>query len=118
VGQQIYFNTSAQLYENESGDLAIRFADNSVFKSVGLKIGKSFILEVMEVMRQGKRPEGWCMIPYRKLFRDEQKWRLISSMGFLEGDETKPALLLEVNPEVLGSQAKQYLKEDMPKIFQ
>ncbi len=58
------------------------------------------------------------MIPYRKLFHDDQGWRLISSMGFLDGDEAKPALLLEVDPEVMGSQAKQYLQADMPETFQ
>ena len=58
------------------------------------------------------------MIPYRKLLHDDQGWRLISSMGFLDGDEAKPALLLEVDPAVMGSQAKQYLQADMPETFQ
>ena len=118
MGQKLQFNTSAQLFENKSGDLAIRFANNLVFEYVGSEPAKSFILDAMELMNQGKRPADWRMIPYRKLFHDDQNWRLISSLGFLDGDETRPALLLEVNPAALGSQAKQYLKADMPKTLQ
>lgn len=118
MGEQVHFNTSAQLYENESGALAIRLANNSVFEYVGLSHGKSFVVDAMALMSQDNQPADWRMIPYRKLFHDEQNWRLVSSMGFLDGDEAKPALLLEVNPEVLGRQAKQYLKADMPKTLQ
>ena len=115
MGQQTHFNSSAQLFENKSGGLAIRFANNLVFECEGLKPGSSFVFEAIELMRHGKRADNWRMIPYRKLLHDDQKWRLISSMGFLDGDENKPALLLEVKPEMLGRQARQYLKEVMPK---
>jgi len=118
MGQKKHFSTTAQLYENESGDLAIRFANNLVFEYVGLKPGKGFVLEAMELLSQGTRPTEWRMIPYRKLHRDGQKWRLISSAGFLDGDEARPALILEVNPEVLGSHAKQYLRTDLFKTLQ
>jgi len=118
MGEQVHFNTSAQLFENDSGVLAIRLANNSVFEYVGLNVGKSFVLDAMALMSQGNPPADWRRIPYRKLAHDDQNWRLVSSMGFLDGDEAKPALLLEVNPEALGSQAKQYLQADLPKTLQ
>ncbi len=118
MGQQVHFNASAQLFENESGDLAIRFANNSVFEYSSSRPGKGFVSDAMDMLSQGKRRTDWRMIPYRKLFHDDQNWHLISSMGFLDGDESKPALLLEVNPEQLGRRARQYLKTDLPKTLQ
>jgi hypothetical protein len=56
------------------------------------------------------------MIPYRKFLQDGRKWRLVSSLGFLDGDETKPAVGLEVRPEQLGKQARIYLQPDIPVI--
>lgn len=118
MSSQLHFNASAQLYENEYGDLAIRFANNSVFEGVGTNSSESFAVEAMDAITQDIHPANWRLIPYRKLFHDDQKWHLIISMGFLDGDETKPALLLEVKPEMLGVQAKQYLKPDMPETLQ
>lgn len=102
MGQKIHFNASAQLYENECGDLAIRFANNLVFEAVGIHSEKSFVTEAIELMRRGERPPGWRMIPYRKLLHGRHHWHLVSSLGFLDGDETKPAVGLDVKPEELG----------------
>lgn len=118
MGSQIHFNASAQLYENEYGDLAIRFANNSVFECVGTNSSESFTVEAMDAITQDVHPADWRPIPYRKLLHDDQKWHLISSMGFLDGDEARPALLLEVKPDELGIHAKQYLKPDMPQTLQ
>jgi hypothetical protein len=117
MGQTIHFCTSAQLYENVHGDLAIRFASNQVFQLVGILSGKSFVTDATEMMDQGKHPSGWRRIPYRKLLNDSQYWHLVSSLGYLDGDESKPALGLEVKPEELGMQARLYLKPDIPKIL-
>ena len=116
--QQVHFNASAQLFENELGDLAIRFADNSVFEYSSSSLGKGFVSDAMNMLVQGKCRADWRMIPYRKLFHDDQNWHLISSMGFLDGDEDSPALLLEIKPEQLGSRARKYLKTDLPKTLQ
>lgn len=118
MGQSLFFDTTAQLYESELGNLAIRFANDMVFEYVGMDSGKGFILDVTALLAQGKRPEEWRLIPYRKLFSDNQKWRLISSMGYLDGDKSRPALVLEVNPEVLGNHARQYLKTALPQSLQ
>lgn len=118
MNSQVHFNTSAQLYENDNGELAIRFANNQVFESVGSRPGKSFVLEARDQLLQGEHPAEWREVPYNKLFHDDQRWHLVSSMGFLDGDESKPAILLEVAPENLGRQAKQYLQPDMPMTLQ
>lgn len=116
MGQKIHFDTSAQLYENEHGELAIRFANNLVFVSVGRRPGKSFASEASELLKRGKRPEDWRMIPYRQLAEDGHRWHLISSLGFLDGDAARPAIGLEVKPEELGRQARLYLQPDIPAI--
>ena len=118
MNQQIHFNASAQLYENQYGELAIRFANNLVFELIGTNHEKGFVSEAMEMLRQGKRPTDWRMIPYRKLLYDEQNWHLVSSMGFLDGDENRPAVLLDVKPAELGERAKNYLRPAMPKTLQ
>lgn len=116
MGQKIHFDTSAQLYENEHGDLAIRFANNLVFAAVGRRPGKSFASEAIELLNRGQRPEDWRMIPYRQFSEGGHHWHLISSLGFLDGDEARPAIGLEVKPEELGRQARRYLQPDIPAI--
>jgi hypothetical protein len=115
MGQTIPFNTSAQLYENEHGDLAIRFSNNLVFESVGIHPEKGFATEVLGLLNNEERPLEWRMTPYRRLLNDGLDWRLVGSMGFLDGDETKPAIVLDVKPEDLGEQARRYLKPDLPR---
>lgn len=116
--QKVHFNTSAQLFENKLGALAIRFANNSVYEYSTSSLGKGFVSDATNMLSKGKLRTDWRMIPYRKLFHDDQNWHLISSMGFLDGDEARPALLLEVKPEQLGSHARKYLKSDLPKTLQ
>jgi hypothetical protein len=115
MGQTIHFNTSAQLYENEHGDLAIRFSNNMVFELVGIHHEKGFVTEALDMLNKEERPPGWRMIPYSKLLNDGLGWHLVGSMGFLDGDETKPAIGLDVKPEDLGEQARRYLKPDLPR---
>lgn len=117
MGQSIMFDTSAQLYENEQGDLAIRFSNDTVFASVGVHPEKGFAAEVLEMLNDDEHPPGWRMIPYRKLEDDGQNWRLVGSMGFLEGDETRLAIGLEVKPEELGEQARRYLQPAISRIL-
>ena len=115
MGQTIHFNTSAQLYENSRGDLAIRFSNNLVFESVGIHPENGFVTEALEMLNNEERPSEWRMIPYRKLLNDGLDWHLVGSLGFLDGDEKKPAIGLDVRPEDLGEQARRYLKPDLPR---
>lgn len=115
--QTVHLTSSAQLYENEYGDLAIRFENNAVFERVGFNSEKSFVAEALEFIERGERPGSWQEMPFRKLQHDGHGWHLISSLGFLNGDETQPAVGLDVKAESLGEQARHYLKADMPRVL-
>lgn len=115
--QTVHLTSSAQLYENEYGDLAIRFENNEVFEGVGTHSDKSFAAEALEFLKNGARPAQWQEMPYRKLQHDSHGWRLVSSIGFLDGDEMKPAVGLDIKPEELGARARRYLQPDMPQIL-
>jgi hypothetical protein len=115
MGQAIHFTSSAELYENEYGELAVRFANNVVFAHVGTRPGKGFVAEAIDLLKRGERPPEWKMIPYRKLLHDGHGWHLVSSMGYIDDDKSKPAVGLDVKPESLGNLAKRYLKPDMPQ---
>lgn len=110
--RKLYFNTSAQLYEDEYGDLAVRFGNNAVFDGVGICSGKGFVAEALEVINNGVRPTEWHEIPYRKLLHDGHGWHQVASLGFIDGDETTLAIGLEVKPEELGYQARHYLNQE------
>ena len=111
---KIHFSASTQLYENNSGDLAIRFANNSVFENVGVTPGPGFVSEALTLINQGESSAGWRLVPFRKLEHDGKSWHLVSSFGFLDDDQSRPALVLEVKPETLGQQAREYLRTDLP----
>ncbi|MDT8443432.1 MAG: hypothetical protein RQ722_04010 [Desulfuromonadales bacterium] len=115
--QTVHLTSSAQLYENEYGELAIRFENNRVFECVGRNSEKSFVTEALEFIKSGVHPAQWQEMPFRKLLHDGHGWQLISSIGFLDGDETRPAVGLDVKPEKLGDQARRYLQSDMPQIL-
>jgi hypothetical protein len=115
--QTVHLTSSAQLYENDTGDLAIRFENNTVYESVGVHSEKSFVTEALEMLRSGEHPPQWQKIPFRKLLSDGHNWHLVSSLGYLDGDINRPAVGLDVKPEALGKQAKRYLQPDMPKVL-
>ncbi len=115
--QTVHLTSNAQLYENEYGDLAIRFENNRVFEYVGKKSEKSFVTEALEFIKSGVHPAQWQEMPFRKLSHDGHGWQLVSSLGFLDGDETRPAVGLDVKPAELGEQARGYLQPDMPQIL-
>jgi hypothetical protein len=115
--QTVHLTSSAQLYENDTGDLAIRFENNEVYEGVGAGSGKSFVSEALEMLESGDHPPEWQKIPFRKLLSDGHNWHLVSSLGYLDGDKSRPAVGLDVKPEVLGKQAKRYLQPDMPQVL-
>lgn len=109
-----FFDSSAELDQNEYGDLAIRFATNEVYIGVGNKPGKGFVSEAIAHLDCGKHPQDWQRQSERKLRLDGHGWHLISSMGYIDDDKSKPAVGLDVKPENLGNQARKYLHQDMP----
>jgi hypothetical protein len=116
--EQIHFSASAQLYENTSGDLAIRFANNTVFENVAATPGHGFVSDALALINQGESSAGWRLVPFRTLQHDGKNWHLVSSFGFLDDDQSRPVLVLEVKPETLGRQAKEYLRTDLPVTLQ
>ena len=110
-----FFDSSAELYENEDGDLAIRFANNEVFTGVGTEPGEGFVSEAMAFLEQGEQPRNWERQSERKLRLDGHGWHLVSSMGYIDEDKSKPAVGLDVKPEQLGGKARRYLHPAMPE---
>jgi hypothetical protein len=115
--QTFHLTSSAQLYENVDGGLAIRFENNVVFEGVGMNSEQNFVVEALEYLASGKHPRQWQEMPFRRLQHDGQGWHLVSSVGFLDGDETRPTVGLDVKPENLGEQARRYLKPAMPQVL-
>ena len=110
----VHLTSSAQLYENKFGDLAIRFANNVVFAGVGTDAQRDFVAEALAYLASGECPRQWQELPVRKLQHDDQGWHLVGSIGFLDGDETQPAVGLDVKPQELGEQARHYLRSALP----
>lgn len=114
MAETFFFDSSAELYENEDGDLAIRFANNEVYTGVGREPGQGFVTEAIAYLEQGEQPPGWQQQSERKLRLDGHGWHLVSSMGYIDDDKSKPAVGLDVKPEQLGEKARAYLHRDMP----
>ncbi len=110
MAEQVSFNINAELYENQFGELAIRFPGEKVFREVGTQPESSFRTEAVEMLKSGDRPPEWREMPPHELLYGHN-WHCISRLGFIEGDMEKPALELEVEPERIGAQGKSYLRE-------
>lgn len=117
MGETMHFNTAAELFENEFGELAIRFPDNRVYARVGTTPGAGFLTEASTMLRDGRHPDDWERVPFGRLGHDGHGWRLVGTLGFLDGDEGKPAVGLDVRPEELGSAARSYLLADLPGVM-
>ena len=105
----VSFNINAELYENDFGDLAIRFEGDKVYQGVGNTEGALFSNEASQVIRDGELPQGWQEISPREILYGHG-WHLISSLGFIDGNMDKPAVELEVLPDQLGATARKYLE--------
>jgi len=110
MGERLSFNINAELYENQFGDLAIRFPGEKVFRDVGPETGTSFVEDAKNALVEGKHPEGWHEMPAHELLYG-RGWHCISRMGFVEGDENRPGIEFEVDPGTVGSKAQVYLRE-------
>ena len=106
---RIAFNVNAELYENCFGELAIRFPGETVFH-LGLEPNHGqFQDDVVNKMEKGLQPKEWSAIPAHQLLFG-QDWQCIATIGYLDGDPTRPAVSLEVEPDRLGAQALIYLE--------
>lgn len=110
MGERVSFNVNAELYENQFGDLAIRFPGEKVYRDVGPETGTSFVDDAKSMLIEGRHPQGWHEMPAHELLYG-RGWHCISRMGFVNGDEKKPGVEFEVEPGTIGSKAKLYLRE-------
>lgn len=109
MSEKVSFNINAELYENRFGDLAIRFLGEKVYREVGKRIGAVFTEEALAVLKSGMHPRDWVEMPAHELLYG-QDWHCISRLGFVQGEQNRPAVEFEGNPENYGSMAKSYLK--------
>jgi hypothetical protein len=110
MAEQVSFNINAELYENQFGELAIRFPGEKVFREVGRRREASFRNDAVRMLKTGEHPTEWREMPPHELLYGHN-WHCISRMGFIEGDMERPALELDADPGKIGAQAKSYLRE-------
>jgi hypothetical protein len=106
---QVSFNINAELYENNFGELAIRFAGDYVYRGVGEEEGARFHTDVVGALERGEHPDSWQEMPHRELLYGQ--WHCIGRLGYLQGDASQPGVELEVEPEELGPAARSYLAD-------
>lgn len=103
------FNINVELYENSHGELALRFPGEYVYRAQEGGKGGDFVRDSMEMIRSGKRPPGWREMPAHQLLYGHG-WHCISRLGFMDGDESRPAIEFEEDPSGFGKQARDYLR--------
>ncbi len=101
------FNINVELYENELGELALRFPDRRVYRVTG--DDAEFVKQAVELLKTGIRPKDLQEMPAHQLLYG-RGWHCITRLGFLGGEEDRPAVEFEGDPETFGTQAKEYLK--------
>ena len=109
MANRLSFNINVELYEDLHGDLALRFPGEKVYRAVEGGGRGDFIRDSTDMIRNGKRPPGWREMPAHQLLYG-QGWHCISRLGFLDGDESRPAVEFEDDPSGFGEQAKSYLR--------
>ncbi len=106
--QQFSFNIHAELYENDFGDLAIRFEGDRVYS--GMSNEHRFQDDARQFIEKGELPAGWQEMPPHQLLYGHN-WQCVSRLGYIDGDFERPAVEFEVEPEALGAPAKNYLAD-------
>ena len=107
--RKMSFNINVELYENFHGELALRFPGEKVYREVGQEARADFIREATEMIRSGDHPQTWRDMPAHQLLYGHG-WHCIGRLGFIDGDENRPAVEFEEDPERIGDLAKTYLK--------
>lgn len=108
--EMVAFNVHAELYENDFGELAIRFEGEKVYRGMGGVENARFQEDAREVIAAGQIPNGWKEMPPHELLYG-RGWHHVGSMGFIDGDLGRPALELEVEPAQLGDAARRYMAD-------
>lgn len=106
---QISFNINVELYENVHGELALRLPGNYVYWVEEVSAGREFVSDSTAMILTGQRPPGWREMPAHQLLYGNG-WHCISRLGFIDGDENRPAVEFEGDPAGFGSTARAYLQ--------
>jgi hypothetical protein len=110
MAERVSFNINAELYENQFGELAVRFPGEKVYRDVGEGKEASFIDDARAVIVDHRCPQGWHEMPAHELLYGKG-WQCISRLGFIGGDTDKPGVEFEVDAEEIGKKARKYLGE-------
>ncbi len=108
--EQVAFNVHAELYEDETGDLAVLLEGDYVYRIPPPDGTARFQEDAARALQTGQFPAGWQEMPARELIYGHG-WHRVSLMGYLDGDESRLALELEVEADRLGPQARRYLRD-------
>ena len=108
--EPIAFNVHAELYEDEFGDLAVRLEGDHVYRIPPPEASARFQDEAAGVLQTRKFPADWQEMQMRELIYGHG-WNRVGRMGYVDGDEARPAVELEVESEKLGAQARSYLQD-------
>jgi hypothetical protein len=109
MDETVSFNINAELYENNFGELAIRFAGDYVYRGVGQEEGARFHTDAVRMLERGEHPEGWQEMTPRELLYGQ--WHCIGRLGYLQGEASQPGVELEATADELGSAARSYLAD-------
>ena len=109
MAKRLSFNINVELYEDTHGDLALRFPGEKVYRAGAGGEAGDFVRDSTEMILNGTRPPGWREMPAHQLLYG-QGWHCISRLGFIDGDEHRPAVEFEDDPSGFGRQARSYLR--------
>ncbi|SDM93583.1 hypothetical protein SAMN05660860_03427 [Geoalkalibacter ferrihydriticus] len=104
---KVSFNINAELYENNLGELAVKLPDERVYIDVDGSGSTDFAGDAAAAL-SGRRPESWRELPGHELLYGKN-WRCISRFGFINGEESQPAVEFEGSPSDFGERARAYL---------
>jgi len=106
---RLSFNINVELYENAHGELALRFPGEKVYRDVGREKKADFVQETTDMIKTGRPPANWRDMPAHQLLYGHG-WHCIGRLGFIDGDESRPAVEFEDDPDTFGEQAKAYMR--------
>ena len=106
--QPFAFNIHAELYENDFGDLAIRFEGDRVY--TGMSDQGRFQDDSRRFIEKRELPAGWQEMSPRQLLYG-RNWHCVSRLGYIDGDFDRPAVEFEVEADTLGEPARAYLTD-------
>jgi len=109
MANRFSFNINVELFENAHGELALRLPGNYVYRLEELSAENEFVHDSTAMILTGQRPPGWREMPAHQLLYGHG-WHCISRLGFIDGDETRPAVEFEGDPAGFGSAARDYLQ--------